>query len=419
MAKKTLYDLDASGKNVLVRVDFNVPLENGVITDDNRIVQALPTINYLIEKKAKVLLMSHLGRPDGAFDPDGSLAPVAAHLSKLLGKTVVLGPQEVIGEKLDAAVAALKPGDVLLLENVRFHAGETMPDKAKKNPDKKLTPEQQAVNEALIAGLAKYADLYVNDAFGTSHRKHASMYGVPKAIQKKGGVAVAGFLVEKEIKYLSDAVKNPVRPFVAILGGAKVSDKIAVIENLIGKVNTIIIGGGMAYTFYKAMGRNIGKSLLEADRLEMATLILEKAKAAGVEVLLPIDNIIADKFAADAATKVAGTEIEDGWMALDIGPKTAELYSNTVRAAKTVVWNGPMGVFEMDAFSKGTFAVAKALAEATKLGASTIIGGGDSAAAIAKAGLADQVTHVSTGGGASLEYLEGKVLPGVDVLSEN
>jgi phosphoglycerate kinase len=419
MAKKTLYDLDASGKNVLVRVDFNVPLENGVITDDNRIVQALPTINYLIEKKAKVLLMSHLGRPDGAFDPDGSLAPVAAHLSKLLGKTVVLGPQEVIGEKLDAAVAALKPGDVLLLENVRFHAGETMPDKAKKNPDKKLTPEQQAVNEALIAGLAKYADLYVNDAFGTSHRKHASMYGVPKAIQKKGGVAVAGFLVEKEIKYLSDAVKNPVRPFVAILGGAKVSDKIAVIENLIGKVNTIIIGGGMAYTFYKAMGRNIGKSLLEADRLEMATSILEKAKAAGVEVLLPIDNIIADKFAADAATKVAGTEIEDGWMALDIGPKTAELYSNTVRAAKTVVWNGPMGVFEMDAFSKGTFAVAKALAEATKLGASTIIGGGDSAAAIAKAGLADQVTHVSTGGGASLEYLEGKVLPGVDVLSEN
>jgi phosphoglycerate kinase len=418
MAKKTLYDLDASGKNVLVRVDFNVPLENGVITDDNRIVQALPTIKYLIEKNAKVLLMSHLGRPDGAFAPDGSLAPVAAHLSKLLGKTVVLGPQEVIGEKLDAAVAALKPGDVLLLENVRFHAGETMPDKAKKNPDKKLTPEQQAVHEALIAGLAKYADLYVNDAFGTSHRKHASMYGVPKAIQKKGGVAVAGFLVEKEIKYLDDAVKNPVRPFVAILGGAKVSDKIAVIENLIGKVNTIIIGGGMAYTFYKAKGRNIGKSLLEADRLEIATSILEKAKAAGVEVLLPVDNIIADKFAADAATKVAGTEIEDGWMALDIGPKTAELYANAVRAAKTVVWNGPMGVFEMDAFSKGTFAVAKALAEATKLGACTIIGGGDSAAAIAKAGLADQVTHVSTGGGASLEYLEGKVLPGVDVLSE-
>jgi phosphoglycerate kinase len=244
------------------------------------------------------------------------------------------------------------------------------------------------------------------------------MYGVPKAIQKQGGVAVAGFLVEKEIKYLDDAVKNPVRPFVAILGGAKVSDKIAVIENLIGKVNTIIIGGGMAYTFYKAMGRNIGKSLLEADRLEMATSILEKAKAAGVEVLLPVDNIIADKFAADAATKVAGTEIEDGWMALDIGPKTAELYANAVRAAKTVVWNGPMGVFEMDAFSKGTFAVAKALAEATKLGACTIIGGGDSAAAIAKAGLADQVTHVSTGGGASLEYLEGKVLPGVDVLFE-
>jgi phosphoglycerate kinase len=418
MAKKTLYDIDAAGKTVLVRVDFNVPLENGVITDDNRIVQALPTIKFLVEKKAKVVLMSHLGRPDGAFDPEGSLAPVVTHLSKLLGQPVALGPQEVIGSALDTAVAALKPGGVLLLENVRFHAGETMPDKAKKNPDKKLTPEQQAKNEALIAGIAKYADLYVNDAFGTSHRKHASMYGVPKAVQKKGGVAAAGFLVEKEIKYLNDAVKNPVRPFVAILGGAKVSDKIAVIENLISKVNTIIIGGGMAYTFYKAMGRNIGKSLLEADRLEMAASILEKSKAAGVDVLLPVDNVIADKFDANAATKVCGTDIEDGWMALDIGPKTAELYSATVRASKTVVWNGPMGVFEMDAFSKGTFAVAQALADATKLGASTIIGGGDSAAAIAKAGLADQVTHVSTGGGASLEYLEGKELPGVAVLSE-
>lgn len=418
MAKKTLHDADVSGKTVLVRVDFNVPIENGAISDDNRIVQALPTIKFLLDRNAKLVLMSHLGRPDGAFDPEGSLALCAAHLSSLLDKPVTLGPKEVIGADADAAVGKLNPGEVLLLENVRFHAGETMPDKAKKNADKKLTPEQQAKNDELVEAIAKWADIYVNDAFGTSHRKHASMYGVPKAIQKKGGVALAGFLVEKEIKYLSDAVLNPVRPFVAILGGAKVSDKIAVIENLINKVNTIIVGGGMAYTFYKALGRNIGKSLLEADKVELAATLLEKAKAAGVDVMLPIDNIVADKFDANAATRVAGLDIEDGWMALDIGPDTAKRYAAAVRNAKTVVWNGPMGVFEMEAFSNGTFAVARAMADATKTGASTIIGGGDSAAAIAKAGLADQVTHVSTGGGASLEYLEGKELPGVAVLSE-
>lgn len=396
MAKLTLTDIDVKDKKVLMRVDFNVPLKNGVITDDNRIVQALPSINYIIENGGLLILTSHLGRPDGEPNPEYSLKPVADYLATLINANVYFG-EDCIGEKAEEAIAKASFGDVVVLENVRFHKEETKND------------------EAFSKALAAHADIFVNDAFGSSHRAHASVAGVTRYLQP----AVSGFLLEKEIKYLSDSVNDPERPFVAILGGAKVSDKIGVIENLITKVDSIIIGGGMTYTFYKAKGLPIGSSLLEEDKVELAAELLKKAEDAGVKLMLPVDSVVAKAFSNDAESKVVGEDgIEDGWMALDIGPESAIGFGNVIKSAKTVLWNGPMGVFEMSNFAEGTFAVAEALAEATKYGATTIIGGGDSAAAIKKSGLSDQVSHVSTGGGASLEYLEGKDLPGVSALTD-
>ncbi len=396
MAKQTLQDIDASGKRVLMRVDFNVPIKEGVITDDNRIVQALPSIKYVISQGGLVILTSHLGRPADAPDPNFSLKPVADHLGTLLD-TKVHFATDCIGEVADKVIEAASFGEVVLLENVRFH------------------PEEKKNNPEFSKALAKHADIFVNDAFGSSHRAHASVAGVTEFVQP----SVSGFLLEKEIKYLEDSVNNPVKPFVAIMGGAKVSDKIEVIENLISKVDSIIIGGGMTYTFYAAKGLPIGNSLLEEDKIDLAKELIQKAVDAGVELLLPIDSVIATEFNNDAENKVVGEHgIADGWMALDIGPKSVGLFSGVIQEAKTVVWNGPMGVFEMDNFAKGTFAVADAMAVATENGATTIIGGGDSAAAIKKAGLSEKVSHVSTGGGASLEYLEGKVLPGVAALTE-
>lgn len=396
MAKLTLRDVDVAGKKVLMRVDFNVPYKNGVITDDNRIVEALTSINYVTDKGGILILTSHFGRPKDGPDPEFSLKPIAEHLAKLV-KTKVYFSDEAVGDSAKAIIAKAKPGEIVVLENVRFYKGETKND------------------PALSKQFAELADLFVNDAFGSSHRAHSSVAGVTEFLKP----AVAGFLIEKEIKYLDEAVNSPARPFVAVLGGAKVSDKIGVIENLISKVDAIIIGGGMTYTFYKALGLPIGKSLLEADKVDLAKELIAKAEAKGVKLLLPIDSIVAQEFSNETPTKVVGKDgIEDGWMALDIGPKSAELFSETVRNAKTVLWNGPMGVFEMSNFAKGTFAVAQAMADATKTGAITIIGGGDSAAAIKKAGLSSEVTHVSTGGGASLEYLEGAVLPGIASLTE-
>lgn len=396
MAKLTLNDIDLAQKTVVMRVDFNVPLRDGIITDDNRVVQALPSISHVLERGAKLVLLSHLGRPKGEPDPEFSLAPVAAHLATLIPNKVHFC-SESIGDKAEAAVRDADFGELVLLENVRFHAGEMK-------------------NDSHIArAFASLGDVYVNDAFGSSHRAHASVAGITEFLQP----AVAGFLLEKEIEFLQNAVEYPKRPFVAVLGGAKVSDKIGVIENLITKVDSIIIGGGMTYTFFKAKGLPIGNSLLEEDKVELAKSLLNQAEAAGVEVLLPTDSIVAQEFKADADYKeVAENGIEEGWMALDIGSKSAALFGDKVKGAKTVLWNGPMGVFEFEHFAKGTFAVAQALAEATEKGATTIIGGGDSAAAIKKAGLSDKVSHVSTGGGASLEFLEGKVLPGVSSLTD-
>ena len=393
--KKSVEDIDVNGKKVLVRCDFNVPLDGDVITDPKRIVEALPTIKYLLAHNAKVILCSHLGRPKGEFNMKYSLAPVAAKLSELLGKNVTLA-KDVIGEDAKAKAAALKEGEVLLLENVRFHKEEE-----KNDPD-------------FAKELASMAEIYVNDAFGTAHRAHASTAVITKYIP----TSVAGFLLEKEIEYLGNAVENPVRPFVAILGGAKVSDKLAVVSNLLTKVNTLIIGGGMAYTFLKAQGHNVGNSLCENDQLEYAKEMIAKAKELGVNFLLPVDNVAADKFDANADTRIVGDDIPEGWMGLDIGPKTVELYSKAIKDAKTVVWNGPMGCFEMEKFSKGTFGVCAAVAEVKANGGISIIGGGDSVSAVNKSGLADKMSHISTGGGASLEYLEGKALPGVVALSD-
>lgn len=396
MAKLTLKDIDLKGKTVLMRVDFNVPIKEGIISDDNRIVQALKSINFVVDAGAKLILTSHLGRPADAPDPQYSLKPVAEHLATLVSVPVHFA-EDCIGEKRDNVVNAAKPGEIVLLENVRFHREE------KKN------------DAGFSKQLASGADLFVNDAFGSSHRAHASVAGVTEYLQP----SVSGFLLEKEIRYLEESVNNPERPFVAILGGAKVSDKIGVIENLIDKVDSIVIGGGMTYTFYKAKGLPIGNSLIEEDKVELAKELLEKAEKAGVNFMLPIDNAVAKEFSNDAESKVVGEdEIEDGWMALDIGPQSAIAFGNLIKQAKTVVWNGPMGVFEMSNYADGTFEVAKALATATEGGATTIIGGGDSASAIKKAGLEDKVSHVSTGGGASLEYLEGKELPGVAALTD-
>jgi phosphoglycerate kinase len=396
MAKLILDNLSVSGKKVLVRVDFNVPINDGVISDDSRITAALPTINKLTNDGAIVILTSHLGRPKSKADTQFSLGIVAKHLKTLLPSNNITFVDDCIGEKVDNAVASAKAGDIILLENVRFY------------------PEETKNDENFAKALAKNADLFVNDAFGSSHRAHASVAGVTAYVEK----SASGYLLQKEIKFLQEAVDAPQRPFVAILGGAKVSDKIGVIENLLNKVDTIIIGGGMAYTFLKSQGHEIGESLLEADKIDLAASLIEKAKAKGVNLMLPNDFTIADKFAPDANTKEVGLDgIVSGWQALDIGPKTTAEFSKVIESAKTVLWNGPMGVFEFEAFAKGTNAVAKALVSATEKGAITIIGGGDSASAIQKAGYKDQVSHVSTGGGASLEFLEGKGLPGVEALS--
>ena len=421
MNKMTVRDIDVRGKRVLMRVDFNVPLKNGVIQDDIRMRAALPTINYILEHKPKYLvLMSHLGDPkkdsqkakekaekDGKpFDEakyiEGKhkMKPVVEHLSELLNRPVKLAPA-AIGPETKAVVAALKEGEVLMLENTRFHKEETS--------------KEAADRERMAKELASYGDVYVNDAFGTAHRPHASTETVAHYLP-----AAAGFLMEKELTYLAKATENPAKPFVAVLGGAKISGKIDVIQNLMGKVDSLLIGGGMMFTFYKAQGMEIGKSLLEEERVDMARKILADAKAKNVRLILPVDTLVADKFDNAAATKVVPVNaIPVGWAGVDIGPETIKMFTAEIKKGKTIVWNGPMGVFEMSNFAKGTTAIARALADATKAGAVTIVGGGDSASAIAQAGLEKEVSHVSTGGGASLEFLEGKVLPGVAALTNN
>jgi len=421
MAKKTIADVNVAGKTVLMRVDFNVPIKGGKATNDRRIVQALPSIKRILDQNAKLVLMSHLGRPaEKGFEAEFSAKPAADRLAELLNKPVQLGPPEVVGAALEQMVANMKPGDVLLMENLRFCAGETMPDKAKKNPDKKLTPEQQQIHDDFVAAIAKLGEVYVNDAFGTCHRKHASMYGLAKAIQKKGGPAVAGFLVEKEIKYLEEALKTPKAPFVAVLGGAKVSDKIKLISKLLSKVDRILIGGAMAYTLLKANGVQIGKSLLEAEQVEEMKKLLAEA---GDKIMLPCDHVATDSF--DAKAKMAGEpiaiadiNIPENLLGMDIGQKTIKAFSDVIAAAKTIVWNGPMGVFELPAYSAGTKAIAAAVAKATDGGGISVIGGGDSAAAVEEMGLENKMTHVSTGGGASLKYLEGNPMPPIEVLDE-
>ena len=392
--KKTVRDIDVKGKKVIVRCDFNVPLKEGVITDDTRITAALPTIKYMLEEGAAVILMSHLGRPEGEANMKYTLAPVAARLSELLEMEVEFAQSPVVvDEEVKAKAASLEGGKVMLLENVRFRKEETK-------------------NGAEFAKeLASLAEVFVNDAFGTAHRAHSSTAGVADYLP-----AVSGFLIEKEVEFLGNAVENPERPFVAIMGGAKVGDKISVIENLLKKVDTLIIGGGMAYTFFKSMGLEIGKSILDKDNVEYAKGLLEKAEAAGVRMLIPVDCVCAKEFSNDAEPVVfAREEIPADMEGMDIGPKTVELYKEVLAEAKTVVWNGPMGVFEFDTFAKGTKAIAEALAESDAV---TVIGGGDSAAAVEKFGLADKMTHISTGGGASLEFLEGKVLPGIAVIED-
>jgi phosphoglycerate kinase len=420
MNKKTVADITFKDKRVIMRVDFNVPLKNGVIQDDIRIRSAMPTIKYVLDQKPKYLvLMSHLGDPkkdaqkakekaekDGKpFDEakfiEGKckMKPVVEHLSKLLGKSVKLAPA-AIGAETKAMVDGLKDGEILMLENTRFHKQETS--------------KVEAEREQMAKELASYGDVYVNDAFGTAHRPHASTETIAHYLP-----AVAGFLMEKELAYLGKAVENPVKPYVAIIGGAKISGKIDVIQNLMGKVDALLIGGGMMFTFYKAQGMEIGKSLLEQDKIDLAKKILDEAKAKNVKLMLPVDCIVSDKFDNAAATKtVKVNAIPSDWIGMDIGPESIKLFVNEIVKAKTVVWNGPMGVFEMTNFAKGTMAVAQALADATKNGATTVVGGGDSASAIAQAGLDKAVSHVSTGGGASLEFLEGKALPGVAALND-
>ena len=393
MNKKTVKDIDLKGKKVFVRCDFNVPMdENQNITDNARIVAALPTIKYLLDQNCKIILASHLGRPKGEFKPEFSLVPVAKELSKLLNKEVIMA-KDVIGEDAMAKATNLKEGEILLLENVRFHREETDND-----------PE-------FSKKLASMAEVFVNDAFGTAHRAHSSTTGIASYLP-----AVSGFLIEKELQFLGNAVSNPERPFVAILGGAKVSDKIGVIDNLIEKVDTLIIGGGMAYTFFKAQGYEVGNSICELDKLDLSNSLMEKAKEKGVKFLLPVDTKIGKEFKPDTESKtVKCTEIPEGWEGFDIGEESIKMFIEEVKKAKTVIWNGPLGLFEFDQFATGTNAIAKVLSE---IDATTIIGGGDSAAAVKKAGLQDKITHVSTGGGASLEFLEGKKLPGIEALMD-
>ncbi|NLW83724.1 MAG: phosphoglycerate kinase [Phycisphaerae bacterium] len=409
MAKKTVADINVKGKKVLMRVDFNVPLDGAQnITNDNRIVQALPTIKHVLAQGGSLILMSHLGRPKGEPEARYSLAPVAKRLGELLGKTVVFA-NDCIGPDVKAKAAALKPGDVMLLENVRFHKEETIKDKAAKE-DAQL----RTAKDAFAKQLADLADVYVDDAFGTAHRDNASMYTVPCMMD--GKPRVSGFLIEKELKFLGETLENPERPFVAILGGAKVSDKIGVIENLLRKVDCILIGGAMAYTFFKAQGKRVGDSLCESDFADKAIDLLKQAEEIGCDIVLPVDTAVAKEFKAGAEHKVVEGDIEDGWQGMDIGPETQALFAEKVKSAKTIVWNGPMGVFEMAPFDAGTKAVAMAVAEATDKGARSIIGGGDSASAIALLKLEDRVSHISTGGGASLEFLEGKKFKCLDIL---
>jgi phosphoglycerate kinase len=392
--KMTVKDVDLKSKRVLCRVDFNVPLDKqGVITDDSRIVAALPTIRYILEQGGRLLLASHLGRPKGAPQAEFSLAPAAQRLAELLGRPVTMAP-DCVGAEVAALADGLQDSQVLMLENVRFHPGETKND------------------AEFSRQLATLADVYVNDAFGTAHRAHASTEGVARLLRP----AVAGFLIEKELQYLGQALTDPARPFVAVLGGAKVSDKLPTIENLLGKVDTLLIGGGMAYTFLKAKGYSLGNSLVETEQIDLAGRLMQDAARRGVELLLPEDHVAAAAFQADAEHRICSNEdFPVGWMGLDIGPETVARYSRVLAGAGTVVWNGPMGVFEFDAFAVGTFAVARALADSKAV---SIIGGGDSAAAAKKSGLAHRMTHISTGGGASLEFLEGKELPGITVLTD-
>lgn len=411
MAKKTVADIDVKGKKVLMRCDFNVPLDKECnITSDDRIVKALPTIKHILDAGGALILMSHLGRPKGQPDPQFSLKPVAQRLSELLGQDVVFA-EDCIGPDTEAKAAALRDGDCMLLENLRFHKEETIKDKAAKE-DAQL---RQAKDD-FAKQLAAMADVYVDDAFGTAHRDNASMYTVPAVME--GKPRVSGFLIEKELRFLGETLKAPERPFVAILGGAKVSDKIGVIENLIGKVDAIIIGGAMAFTFFKAQGKEIGASLCEDDFLDKATQLLDQAKEAGCEVVLPVDSVAAQEVKAGATNKVVGEDIDAGWLGLDIGPESQALFVEKLKGARTVVWNGPMGVFEMPPFDAGTKAVAQAVADATDAGAKSIIGGGDSASAVTKLGLEPKISHISTGGGASLEFLEGKKFVCLEILDE-
>lgn len=390
--KKSVEDIDVKGKKVLVRCDFNVKMENGVITSDKRIVASLPTIKYLLDQGAKLILCSHLGRPKGEFNPEFSLAPVAARLSELLGKEVKMA-KDVVGDSAKELAASLNDGDVMLLENVRFHAEETKND-----------PE-------FSKALASLAEVYVNDAFGSAHRAHSSTTGVADYLP-----AVCGYLIQKELTYIGGALEEPKRPLVAILGGAKVSDKIGVITNLLNKVDTLIVGGGMAYTFFAALGHTVGTSICENDKIDLAKQMMESAKEKGVNFLIPVDNIVGKEYKEDTEYQVVNSDdIPDGWMGLDIGPRTTELFANAVKDAGTVIWNGPMGVSEWEHFANGTIGVATAIADSNAI---SIIGGGDSAAAIQKLGFADKMSHISTGGGASLEFLEGKELPGVAALND-
>ncbi len=393
LGKLTIEDLPIAGKRVFIRADFNVPLDdNMVITDDSRIRSTLPTINYAIDEGAKVIIASHLGRPKGKAEPRFSLAPVVKRLHRLLNKEVLFAP-DCVGPQAENLVSRMKEGDVLLLENLRFH------------------PEEEKNDEAFSRSLAKLADYYVNDAFGAAHRAHASTVGIAKLLP-----AAAGFLMKKEIEYLKGAVENPVRPFVAILGGAKVSGKIGVLENLADKVDKVIVGGGMAYTFIKAMGYEIGDSLVEPEMMDLAKNIMDKLRKSNVKFYLPVDSVIAQSLEQGAETKIVTTqEIPKGWRALDIGPASVRLFSEALQNAKTIIWNGPMGVFEIDAFSRGTFAVARVVADAYAL---TIVGGGDTDYAVHRAGVSDAITFISTGGGASLQLLEGKDLPGISALTD-
>jgi phosphoglycerate kinase len=411
MAKKTVADIKVKGKKVLMRCDFNIPLDaDGNITNDDRITKALPTIKHILDNGGSLILMSHLGRPEGKPDPKLTLTPVAKRLSELLGKEVIFA-DDCIGPDVEAKAAALKPGDVMLLENLRFHKEETIKDSAAKE-DTQL----REAKDDFAKQIAALADVYVDDAFGTTHRDNASMFTIPVVMEGKD--RVSGFLIEKELKFLGETVSEPEKPFVAILGGAKVSDKIGVIENLLRKVDRILIGGAMAYTFFKAQGREVGTSLCETDFIDKANELTALAEEVGCEIVLPTDTVVAREFKANAEHKVVTGDIEDGWQGMDIGPESRKLFAEKLKGAKTIVWNGPMGVFEMEPFDEGTKAVATAVAEATSKGARSVIGGGDSASAIVNMGLEDKVSHISTGGGASLEFLEGKKFKCLEILDD-